>query len=79
MDQSTLNGLMVVQIIIGVLIVASILVQNRGEGIGELFGGGGGGEHFRTRRGMEAFLYYGTIFLIIAFASLSFVIVKFST
>ncbi len=79
MDQSVLNGLMITQIILGVLIVASILVQNRGEGVGELFGGGGGGEHFRTRRGLESFLYYGTIFLIVVFSALSFVIVKFST
>ncbi len=79
MEQSVLNILMVVQIILGVLVVVSILLQNRGEGIGELFGGGGGGEHFRTRRGLESFLYYGTIFLIIAFATLSFIIVKFST
>ncbi len=79
MDQNILNGLMIAQIVLGVLIVTSILLQNRGEGIGELFGGGGGGEHFRTRRGLESFLYYGTIALIILFASLSFVIVKFST
>ncbi len=79
MDQSILNGLMVTQIVLGILIVISILVQNRGEGIGELFGGSGGGEHFRTRRGLESFLYYGTIFLIIVFAGLSFIIVKFST
>ena len=78
MSQNLLNILMVAQIVIGVLIVVSILLQNRGEGIGEIFGGGGGGEHFRTRRGMEAFLYYATIGLIVVFASLSFIIVKFS-
>ncbi len=70
---------MIAQIIIGILITTSILLQNRGEGIGELFGGSGGGEHFRTRRGMEAFLYYGTITLVVIFATLSFVIVKFSS
>jgi preprotein translocase subunit SecG len=78
MSQNLLNGLMVAQILIGILIVVSILLQNRGEGIGEIFGGGGGGEHFRTRRGLESFLYYGTIALIVVFACLSFVIVKFS-
>ena len=79
MEQNLLNTLMIVQIILGILIVVSILLQNRGEGIGELFGGGGGGEHFRSRRGLESFLYYGTIVLIVIFATLSFIIVKFST
>ncbi len=79
MEQELLNILMIVQIFLGVLIVTSILLQNRGEGIGELFGGSGGGEHFRTRRGLESFLYYGTIALIVIFATLSFIIVKFST
>ncbi len=79
MEQNVLDIFMIVQIVLGVLIVISILLQNRGEGIGELFGGGGGGEHFRTRRGLESFLYYGTIALIIIFATLSFIIVKFST
>ncbi len=79
MEQEVLDIFMVVQIVLGVLIVVSILLQNRGEGIGELFGGSGGGEHFRTRRGLESFLYYGTIALIVIFATLSFLIVKFST
>ncbi len=79
MDQNVLNGLMIAQIIVAILIIASILVQNRGEGVGELFGGSGGGEHFRSRRGMEAFLYYGTIVLVLVFVTLSFTIVKFST
>jgi protein translocase SecG subunit len=79
MEQEVLDIFMIVQIVLGVLIVVSILLQNRGEGIGELFGGSGGGEHFRTRRGLESFLYYGTIALIVIFATLSFLIVKFST
>jgi len=79
MEQGVLNGLMIVQIVLGILIVVSILLQNRGEGIGELFGGSGGGEHFRSRRGLESFLYYGTIALVVIFAALSFLIVKFST
>ena len=79
MEQEVLNILMVIQIVLGGLIVTSILLQNRGEGIGELFGGSGGGEHFRTRRGLESLLYYGTIALIVVFATLSFIIVKFST
>ena len=38
---------------------------------------GGGGEVFRTRRGLENFLYYATIILIVVMAALSFILVKF--
>ncbi len=78
MSQGILNGLMITQIVVGVILIVSVLLQNRSEGIGQLFGGGGGGEHFRTRRGLESFLYYGTIALIVVFVIISFVIVKYS-
>lgn len=78
MSESVINALMVVQIIIGIFLIVSILLQNRSEGVGQLFGGGGGGEHFRTRRGLESFLYYGTIVMIAIFVVLSFIIVKYS-
>lgn len=78
MSETMLNALMVVQIVIGAILIVSILLQNRSEGIGQLFGGGGGGEHFRTRRGLEAFLYYGTVVLIVFFVAISFTIVKYS-
>jgi protein translocase SecG subunit len=39
---------------------------------------GGGGEVFRTRRGLENFLYYFTMVLATIVAVLSFVIVKYS-
>jgi protein translocase SecG subunit len=56
--------------------VISILLQNRAEGLGKMFGGGG--EVFRTKRGLEKFLYYFTIFLIVVLVLLSIVILKYS-
>ena len=40
---------------------------------------GGGGEIFRTKRGLEKFLYYFTIALIVVLVILSLVILKLSS
>ena len=68
--------LLIAQVVVSVLIVVSVLLQNRAEGLGSMFGGGG--EVFRTKRGLESFLYYGTIVLVIIFIVLSLSIVKLS-
>lgn len=68
------NTLLIIQIVVAVLIVVSVLLQNRAEGLGSMFGGGG--EVFRTKRGLEKFLYYGTIVLCMIFIGLSLWIVK---
>ncbi len=68
--------LMIAEIVVSVLLVLSILLQNRAEGLGKMFGGGG--EVFRTRRGLEQFLYYGTILLAFLWAALSYFIVRMS-
>ena len=52
--------------ILSVLLVTSILLQQRGTGLGSGFGGDG--NVFRTKRGIEKGLYYVTI----ALASLFF-------
>lgn len=69
--------LLVLQIVVCVLLVVSILLQNRAEGLGSMFGGGG--EIFRTKRGLEKFLYYFTIFLVVLLACLSLAVLKFSS
>jgi len=66
--------LMYVQIGLCVLLTISILLQNRAEGLGKMFGGGG--EVYRTKRGLEKFLYYFTMILIAMLIVLSFIIVK---
>jgi protein translocase SecG subunit len=61
----------IAQIVVGIALVSSILLQNRGEGLGSFFGGGG--EVFRTRRGLENILYFGTIVLAVLLVVLSIV------
>lgn len=58
------NILAGIQIVISIILIISVLLQQRGSGVGSLFGGsgtGGGGEFYRARRGAEKFLYYLTI------------------
>ena len=70
------NTLLIVQIVISVLLIGSVLLQNRAEGLGKMFGGGG--EVFRTKRGLEKFLYYFTIVLIFLLIVISLLIYKYS-
>lgn len=49
------------QIVVSVLLVAAVLVQNKGEGLGAIAGGFGGSYH--TRRGFERFVVQATIVL----------------
>ncbi|HNW33029.1 MAG TPA: preprotein translocase subunit SecG [Candidatus Dojkabacteria bacterium] len=75
MDTSKI--LLIAQIIVSILLAVSVLLQNRAEGLGQMFGGGG--EIFRTKRGLEKFLYYFTIALIVVLVILSLVILKLSS
>lgn len=53
------------QIILAVLLVAAILLQAKGTGLGAAFGGGG--NVFRTKRGAEKKLHQLTIVIAILF------------
>ncbi|NLE31327.1 preprotein translocase subunit SecG [Candidatus Dojkabacteria bacterium] len=70
------NILLYVQIAVCVLVIVSILLQNRAEGLGKMFGGGG--EVFRTKRGLEKFLYYFTIALVVLLVVISLLIYKYT-
>ena len=76
MSANIQNILLYIQIVLCVTIVVSILLQNRAEGLGKMFGGGG--EVFRTKRGLEKFLYYLTIVLSILLVVVSLLIYKYS-
>jgi preprotein translocase subunit SecG len=53
------------QIVIAVLLMTAILLQNRGAGLGQTFGGDSSLYH--TKRGLEKRLYQVTIVLAAAF------------
>lgn len=55
--------------LVSILLIAAILLQNRGAGLGETFGGDSGIYH--TKRGMEKRLHQATIVLAAAFVVLS--------
>lgn len=54
-----------IQIILAVLLIVAILLQARGTGLGAAFGGGG--NVYRTKRGVEKKLFQLTILLCILF------------
>jgi preprotein translocase subunit SecG len=76
MNSNMQNILLYVQIVVCVLVIVSILLQNRAEGLGKMFGGGG--EVFRTKRGLEKFLYYFTIALVVLLVAISLLIYKYT-
>lgn len=53
------------QIATSVLLMAAILLQSRGAGLGRAWGGGG--EFYRSKRGIEKILFRATIILVILF------------
>ena len=56
--------LLVVQIIISISLIAAVLMQSSGGGLGAAFGGSAS---FHTKRGVEKGLFYLTIVLAILF------------
>lgn len=61
--------LAIAQIAVSVLLIAAILLQQRGTGLSSAFGGEG--NVYRTKRGLEKALFIGTIALAIAFFTLA--------
>jgi protein translocase SecG subunit len=65
----TTKILELIQLGLGVVLIAAILGQNRGAGVSGVFGGSGA--IHRTKRGFEKWLYYVTIVLAIIFIGIS--------
>ena len=59
----------IAQIVVAILMMVAILLQNRGAGLGGVFGGTGG--VYLTKRGLEKKLFIATIILAALFILLS--------
>ena len=64
-------------IIVSIALIASVLVQSKGVGLGGLTGGGSGGV-YTQRRGIEKVMFYITIALSVVFLLLALISVIIS-
>ena len=71
------KGLIIAQVIVSILLMTSILLQNRGAGLGATFGGDFGG--YYTKRGFEKFLFWATVVLGALFIGISVAIFYFTS
>lgn len=58
--------LQIVQMIISICLIAAILLQVKGQGLGGIFGGSDSGI-YKTRRGAERTLFNLTVVLVVLF------------
>ncbi len=54
------------QLFVSIVLISLILLQPGSDGGKSVFGGGAG-ENYHTRKGVEKFLYYITIFFVMLF------------
>lgn len=69
-----MNSLTIAQLVIAILLSVSILIQQQGSGLGGAFGSDG--NSYRSRRGIEKWIFRSTIILAILFFSLAIYAVK---
>jgi len=60
----------ILQIIVAVALMLVILLQNKGTGVGGVFGGGG--NVYSTKRGLDKILFRATIVITVLFFVVSF-------
>lgn len=65
-----LTGLKILQIVVAILLMVSILLQNRGASLSGVFGGSN--SVYRTKRGIEKSLFISTIVLAVVFFATAF-------
>jgi protein translocase SecG subunit len=70
--ESVLPALPYIQIILSILLVAAILLQQRGSSLGGAFGGDNFSSAFNKRRGAEQFLFQFSIGIAILFVLATF-------
>ena len=69
-------ALHIVQVVVAIFLIALILFQSKGAGLGSIFGGSD--SVFTTRRGIERTLFNFTIGTAAAFLVFSLLVVKFT-
>ena len=67
--------LTIVQIILSVLLIGSILLQQKGSGLGSAFGGESS-NMYSTRRGAEKILFRFTIVLAVSFLVIAIIRIR---
>ena len=65
----------IIQIVLGILLGAAVLLQRQGAGLSGAFGGEG--EFYHSRRGAERFLFMATIILTVLFFATALVNIRF--
>jgi protein translocase SecG subunit len=63
----------IIQIVAALLLMVVVLLQQRGSSLSSAFGGSGAA--YRSRRGIEKFLYYATIVTAVVFAGVSLAVI----
>lgn len=76
--ETILNILQYSLAVVSLFLVIAVLLQSRSGGLGTVFGGSVGGDFYKSRRGFESVLYYGTIIMGTVFTFLSIAIAYFS-
>lgn len=66
------NILLIAEMAVSIALIATILLQQRGSGLGGAFGGGGA--TYYKKRGAEKILFNATIVLSVLFLSIAFVL-----
>ena len=64
-----------IQLVLAIILIIFIMLQQRGSGLGMAFGGEG--NVYRSRRGIEKFLFNGTIVIAILFCLITLTTVFF--
>lgn len=60
-----IKALQIIQIFSAIILIVSVLLQQKGSGLSGIFGGEG--SSYRTKRGAERFLFWVTIIMAIFF------------
>ncbi|MFH1233089.1 MAG: preprotein translocase subunit SecG [Patescibacteria group bacterium] len=65
----SVKNIQIIQMVVAILLMIAILMQNRGSGLSNIFGGAS--NVYRTKRGIEKKLFIATIVLAVIFLLIS--------